>query len=340
MRVSKRFWFEFQFSNRPYHPMGQDPQFERSGPATPEEKVERIAVDPIQALQKFKNRDADAGKMTGKEMYAIIDHLKTSQQHADSAHALENDMMKIKRQFDKKFMLVQWIADNLIEKSDCEQPHVSEPLADLSNHPVEERPKTAPPPAGATPAKKHRDSCGLPRLTQSSNALGLTDFEANRLLDEYASGRDHLTMTGKELYPLISHLSSHGHDDIEDALMKIRHPADKKLHLTHYIKRVHQARTIVEEPEQPTNDGVQKLTDEDTAHEESQPCQSNNTMKYAPPAAGKLQTQIATLEATLLRMEESHAFAVECMHADMAQARAQLSALRSTMQNIVDVMQS
>jgi hypothetical protein len=53
----------------------------------------------------------------------------------------------------------------------------------------------------------------------------------------------------------------------------------------------------------------------------------------APVSDGsKLHHQVLTMEATLARMEESFAFAVECMQSDMAQARKQLHALKLTVQ--------
>jgi hypothetical protein len=53
----------------------------------------------------------------------------------------------------------------------------------------------------------------------------------------------------------------------------------------------------------------------------------------APVAGGSnLHQQVLTMEATLARMEESFAFAVECMQSDMAQARKQLHALKLTVQ--------
>lgn len=53
----------------------------------------------------------------------------------------------------------------------------------------------------------------------------------------------------------------------------------------------------------------------------------------APVNGGsKLHHQVLTMEATLARMEESFAFAVECMQSDMAQARKQLHALKLTVQ--------
>eukprot|EP00967_Tisochrysis_lutea_P083169 scaffold115446_cov36-Tisochrysis_lutea.AAC.2 len=45
-------------------------------------------------------------------------------------------------------------------------------------------------------------------------------------------------------------------------------------------------------------------------------------------SAGSVQHQVAAMESTIARMEESFAFAIECMQSDMAQARAQLQKLK------------
>ena len=49
-----------------------------------------------------------------------------------------------------------------------------------------------------------------------------------------------------------------------------------------------------------------------------------------PPAGGAVAQHIVTLEATIQRLEESFAFAVECMQTDMAQAKEQLRQLKAT----------
>ncbi len=336
-------------------------QFQRSTPDTPpENKPPPTAVDAPAALARFA-RGTDPADMSGKEYHAMLEHLKQHQLHADEAHGLEISLMKIKGpQFLRKREFAHWIVDKLgaTEAGGSPTPPppaaaAAAPLTDVSNAAdiAAARPQTAPPSgaAGTTPAKRHRDSCGLPRVTPARAAPnGLTDSEATRLLNEFAQGRDHLTMTGKDLYALVSYLKTHGHDDIEDALMRFRVPADKKHHLVNYIKRVHSVVPIAEEPAVEAHASQVAATAAETTAApasnalfvgEADPL-AGGALKHTPPMAGKLQTQIATLEATLLRMEESHAFAVECMVADMSQARAQLTSLRSTMQSIVDVMQS
>ena len=52
-------------------------------------------------------------------------------------------------------------------------------------------------------------------------------------------------------------------------------------------------------------------------------------MHGAPAANPAVAQSVATLEATLQRLEESFAFAVECMQTDMAHAREQLRQLKA-----------
>ena len=56
-----------------------------------------------------------------------------------------------------------------------------------------------------------------------------------------------------------------------------------------------------------------------------------HAMHGAPAANPAVAHSVATLEATLQRLEESFAFAVECMQTDMAHAKEQLRALKAAL---------
>ena len=82
-------------------------QFKRSGPATPEHTpVKRVVVDGATALDKVVKGATTDADMNGAEFFAIIGHLK---ENHPGGNGLEVDLMKVKRQPDKRRMLVEWI---------------------------------------------------------------------------------------------------------------------------------------------------------------------------------------------------------------------------------------
>lgn len=68
-------------------------QFDRSVPTTPPlEKVQPVKVDGAAALQRFTAEGVAVSEMSGKEMYAIMEHLK--QGHDISG--IENELLKVR----------------------------------------------------------------------------------------------------------------------------------------------------------------------------------------------------------------------------------------------------
>jgi len=115
-------------------------QFERSGPATPPSTVAVVPVDAKAALRRFTEGGAPVDTMSGKEMFAIIEMLKT-----EYGGGLEDSLLRVKRQLDKKMALLAWVNDNV-----CPVGKKEAPLSDRTNTAPQaerSRPTTAPPAA-------------------------------------------------------------------------------------------------------------------------------------------------------------------------------------------------
>ena len=70
-----------------------------------------LPVDAASALKRFTEGGEKADTMSGKEMYAIVDMLK--REHGAEAAALEASLLKVKRQLDKKIMLLDWVGEHV-----------------------------------------------------------------------------------------------------------------------------------------------------------------------------------------------------------------------------------
>jgi hypothetical protein len=133
-----------------------------------------VSVDGAAALRRFTEGGAAVDSMTGKEMYAIVDLLK--QEYGGSAAELENSLLRVKRQLDKKIALLAWVSDNVCPVAE------KLPLADRTNKapPADmARPVTAPPSkqaskaAGDASERPLTSMSGTPRVADEASLLQL-----------------------------------------------------------------------------------------------------------------------------------------------------------------------
>jgi hypothetical protein len=243
-------------------------QFERSGPPSPPSTRSDQTVDGAAALRRFTVGGAPVDAMTGKEMYAIIDMLKA--EHGNAGIELESSLLRLKRQLDKKIALLAWVSENISHIAP------KPPLADRTNTAAlaTEMPRPATAPSGA---EMRQSSLRGPTVTPATSRVAddtailqlLNDFAGGeaglasrwragglRALEEpsmataparlitpsqpplpHTAGRDHLSMTGVEMFDLIGWLKSHGHSEIEDQLIRVRLQGDKKFQLCSCARR-------------------------------------------------------------------------------------------------------
>ena len=102
-------------------------QFQRSmaSPEALSDKKKPVVLDGAAVLDKYVGGES-AAAMTGAEFYALVGHIK--RQHGQRGEALEQELMKVTRQMDKKIRLLDWCTTNLGRK---EQP-IAQPTAALS----------------------------------------------------------------------------------------------------------------------------------------------------------------------------------------------------------------
>ena len=96
-------------------------QFKRSGGESPPQTTPRNVIDGKEAIAKYIDGSKAPMEMTGAELHACVAHLKTT--YGGAADGLEADLMKIRRQQDKKIKLVEWVQ----EKEGLSLIHISEP---------------------------------------------------------------------------------------------------------------------------------------------------------------------------------------------------------------------
>ena len=130
-------------------------QFQRSGPASPRPERESAPVDAASALKRFTEGGEKADTMSGKEMYAIVDMLK--REHGAEAAALEASLLKVKRQLDKKIMLLDWVGEHVSPAAAVEKPRRAS-LADCTNTAPPAAEAAAPLPTAYAPLGRERGS--------------------------------------------------------------------------------------------------------------------------------------------------------------------------------------
>jgi len=211
-------------------------QFQRSGPASPRPERESAPVDAASALKRFTEGGEKADTMSGKEMYAIVDMLK--REHGAEAAALEASLLKVKRQLDKKIMLLDWVGEHVSPAAAVEKPRRAS-LADCTN--------TAPPAAeAAAPLATAADAIKRQQASRSSATQEAAPAAAKppaedgriaRMAALFVEGKDALSMTGGEMFEVIGWLKRLGHAEVEDSLIRVRLQGDKKTQLVSYLKR-------------------------------------------------------------------------------------------------------
>ena len=302
------------------------------------DKVQPLKLDGCAALQRFTSGGFPVSDMSGKEMYAILEHLKEDH----FVGALEEDMLKLRRPFDKKERLMTWVHENLT------------PVPSIGGGPAA---PPAAPPAAAAPQEQQRPQTAPAQQRAGSNPVvfevdaappraGAAD--AHNLIREILNGKDHATLSGNSYFGLVAYLKGSGHPELESELMRVKLLGDKKFQLVAYVKK-HcagmQMLEVVEHPPTPqqssTEPPMQQMAQQppmqsvqmaQMQQQMQMQMQAMQMQAIQPPASGAIQQHVQTLAQTLARMEESHAFAVECMRADMKQARGQLEGLKSVLE--------
>ena len=319
-------------------------QFKRSGGESPPQTTPRNVIDGKEAIAKYIDGSKAPMEMTGAELHACVAHLKTT--YGGAADGLEADLMKIRRQQDKKIKLVEWVQEK--EGRTLFSDTAPAPLTDATNGAATARPTTAPPaapaPAQETAAKRPRADVNptvpdAPAPTPREASEGLSEGAAAALLADFGGGRDHLSMTGADFYGLVGWLKAHGHPELEDTLMRVKLLGDKKYQLVGYIKK--HGLGAAAAPAPPPAAAPEVMVVEEAASTASEPVAVPPlALAAAAPAAPVASTPggvprqsihalLLTQEQTLTRMEESFSFAVQCMQADMAVARENLVKLRA-----------
>ena len=120
-------------------------QFKRSGGESPPQTTPRNVIDGKEAIAKYIDGSKAPMEMTGAELHACVAHLKTT--YGGAADGLEADLMKIRRQQDKKIKLVEWVQEK--EGRTLFSDTAPAPLTDATNGAATARPTTAPPAASA-----------------------------------------------------------------------------------------------------------------------------------------------------------------------------------------------
>ena len=229
-------------------------QFQRSvtSPLNEVQQTPRLELDGAAVLSKYVGHSADAGQMSGAEFYAMVATIK--RQQGAKGEALENELMKIPRQKDKKLRLAEWISQHLAESAPpmpaaglaSPAPQPAMPRLDLGGAMEESvapaavaRPATArahhsalgggqmsellgapSPRAHAPPLTARPATAADGQPTNVASAAAPADMSVT--LAAYCSGRDHQKMTGAEYHALVAWLKANGHDSLEDMLLKVR----------------------------------------------------------------------------------------------------------------------
>ena len=114
-------------------------QFKRSGGESPPQTTPRNVIDGKEAIAKYIDGSKAPMEMTGAELHACVAHLKTT--YGGAADGLEADLMKIRRQQDKKIKLVEWVQEK--EGRTLFSDTAPAPLTDATNGAATARPTTA-----------------------------------------------------------------------------------------------------------------------------------------------------------------------------------------------------
>ena len=149
-------------------------QFQRSSasPGGEAPAAPKVVLDGGAVLEKYLAGQA-ASAMSGAEFYAVVGHIK--RQHGSKGEVLEQELMKITRQADKKFRLVEWCTQTLGASVPAAAPKsaakaaalLSPPLANVENLP----------PAGtpSRPSAYSKADMGISRLDLSGAMAGERD---------------------------------------------------------------------------------------------------------------------------------------------------------------------
>eukprot|EP00965_Chrysotila_dentata_P216506 6189424-Pleurochrysis_carterae.AAC.2 len=348
----------------------QQPQFARSVQSTPpSERKQLIHVDAEAALERFVVHNASVEDMSGKEMFAIIDLMK--REYGDRGAALEAQLLKVKRPFEKKMQLMAFVNDNVPGAN-----KQATPLADVSNLAA-----TAPADFLQRRQKPRQNPVSPTPSFASASTHNMSTCAAQALIAGLIGGRDHLSISGTELFSLVAWIKEQGDTDLEDQLMRVRLHADKKYHLANYVRK-NAARLMgsfaeVPAPCVPHPTAPQHATAPqqvggippswDARYEAFEQAEEPAVQRAPrmPPAGAQMQQQVASLEQTLARcaselssgstyrrlttriiardsqrlvsagmMEDSYSFAVECWQADIKLVKEQLHALKSTVSSM------
>ena len=166
--------------------------------------------------------------MSGAEFFAIVAHLK---ENHSGGTGLETDLMKVKRQQDKRRHLIEWIQ----QQYGTTAPPAAVPALPVSHPPLEQqRPNTArgdfaggaamknllaeAPPPTAPPATARAESVPQPALQPVPQPAK----DMSPVVNQFVSGKDHLSMSGAEFHGLVAWLKTQGHPDVEDQLMRVK----------------------------------------------------------------------------------------------------------------------
>ena len=138
-------------------------QFQRSiaSPEALSDKKKPVVLDGAAVLDKYIGGES-AAAMTGAEFYALVGHIK--RQHGQRGEALEQELMKVTRQMDKKIRLLDWCTTNLGRK---EEP-IAQPTAAIQAAAAAMANENLPP--AGTPS---RPMATKPALEMSVNKLDL-----------------------------------------------------------------------------------------------------------------------------------------------------------------------
>ena len=145
-------------------------QFQRSiaSPEALSDKKKPVVLDGAAVLDKYIGGES-AAAMTGAEFYALVGHIK--RQHGQRGEALEQELMKVTRQMDKKIRLLDWCTTNLGRK---EEP-IAQPTAAIQAAAAAMANENLPP--AGTPS---RPMATKPALEMSVNKLDLSGLGGER----------------------------------------------------------------------------------------------------------------------------------------------------------------
>lgn len=191
--------------------------------------MKRVIVDGATALDKVKQGACTEADMSGAEFFAIVGHLK---ENHSGGQALETDLLKVKRQVDKRRALVQWVGEQFgAAKAPVPKLNVAPPTN-------EQRPNTARGDFAAPQAARPMPEAPpyAPQTARPSTAQSVAVKDMTPSLNTFAAGKEHVQMTGGEYHGIVAWLKGNGHPEVEDQLMRVKLLGDKKYQLCKYLK--------------------------------------------------------------------------------------------------------